>query len=423
MSSKTAPQTTRSVLIVDDSGAQRRFVAALCRELGWAAVHEASNGQEALALLDAFDTPPTLMIIDLEMPTMDGLELLGALRERDIDASIVIASSRERALVHSVQGLGAALGLRIIGAVQKPLTLERLSVLLQSGADAEQPKPVATAEPVDPEALRSALERFEIHVHYQPQVELETGYVRGVEALARWKHPSLGLVSPERFVPTAEQHGLVHKLTLQVMNQALLQSASWSAEGIDLRVAINLSPALLNRAELVDEICDLQQCHGVPANRIVLEVTESTLLGELAVALSVLTRLRLRGFRLSLDDYGTGFSSMQQLARIPFTELKIDRSFVHGAHDRDSLKVILRSALDLAGKLGIETVAEGVESMSDWRLLREYGCTLAQGWLLGKAMPADRFEAWLKRHLARRPVLLASPSCAIAADDQTCRIE
>jgi EAL domain-containing protein (putative c-di-GMP-specific phosphodiesterase class I) len=420
---KLVPQTVGSVLIVDDSGAQRRFAAALCRELGIAAVREAGNGQEALAILDALASPPALLIIDLEMPTMDGLELLGALRERGVSAPIVIASSRERALVHSVQGLGGALGLRILGAVQKPLTLAGLASLLSSDAGtAVQPERPGDVEPVDPETLRSALDGFEITVHYQPQVEIDTGYVRGVEALARWTSPALGVVSPERFVRTAEQHGMVHQLTLQVLNQALLQAAAWSGEGLELRVAVNLSPVLLNRAQLVEEISELQQCHGVPPDRIVLEVTESTLLGELAVALGVLTRLRLRGFRLSLDDYGTGFSSMQQLARIPFTELKIDRSFVHGAHDRESLRVILRSALDLAGKLGIETVAEGLETMPDWRLLREYGCTLAQGWLLAKAMPAERFAPWLKTHLARRPVLLASPTCELAPGDHGCRV-
>ena len=130
------------------------------------------------------------------------------------------------------------------------------------------------------------------------------------------------------------------------------------------------------------------------------------LLRELAVALGVLTRLRLRGFRLSLDDYGTGFSSMQQLARIPFTELKIDRSFVHGAAERESLQVILRSALDMASELGLETVAEGVESLEDWQLVRQYGCTLAQGWLLAKAMAPTDFEPWLQRLRTHRAALL-----------------
>ncbi|HEV2441676.1 MAG TPA: EAL domain-containing protein, partial [Steroidobacteraceae bacterium] len=192
-----------------------------------------------------------------------------------------------------------------------------------------------------------------------------------------------------------------------VMEAAMRQTAVWNHHGLDLSIAINLSPILLERGELVQEISDLQQQHGLRAEQIVLEVTESSLLRDLAIALGVLTRLRLRGFRLSLDDYGTGFSSMQQLARIPFTELKIDRTFVHGAHERDSLQVILRSALEMASQLGIETVAEGVESLQDWRLLRQYGCKLAQGWLLAKAMPGGELEGWLPSLQRRRPELQA----------------
>lgn len=406
MSTASGQATIDSVLIVDDSAVQRSVAASLCRELGMACVYEAGNGQEALAVLDGLALQPKLLIVDLEMPTMDGLELLEHLRKRRVALPIIVASSRERALINSVRGLGSALGLRILGTLQKPLTLQKLTETLGSGIDedagAKSAKQIAL---VDPEALRAGMERGELIVHYQPQVELATGYVRRVEALVRWQHPSLGLVLPGRFIPVAEQHGLIHQLTLQVINQALLQVSLWKADGIDVSVAVNLSPLLLDRAELVEEISGLPQCHGIAPDHVMLEVTESSLLRDFAVALGVLTRFRLKGFGLSLDDYGTGFSSMQQLARIPFTELKIDHSFVHGAHARDSLKVLLRSAIDLAAELEIETVAEGVESLEDWRLLQEHQCTLAQGWLLAKAMPGEHFEGWLKGHLARRPEL------------------
>jgi EAL domain-containing protein (putative c-di-GMP-specific phosphodiesterase class I) len=171
---------------------------------------------------------------------------------------------------------------------------------------------------------------------------------------------------------------------------------------MDLSVAINLSPLLLESADLLQEISSLQQCYDLRAERVVLEITETSLMRDLSVALAVLTRLRLRGFGLSLDDYGTGFSSMQQLARIPFTELKIDRSFVHGVHERESVQVMLRSALEMAKRLGLNTVAEGVESEQDLQLLREYGCTFVQGWLLGKAMPAAELAGWSKGHEERR---------------------
>ena len=308
--------------------------------------------------------------------------------------------------MNSVQDMGTALGLRIVGALQKPLTPASLGALLQNKLEAavEQKDP-ALRQSVDPQSLRRALSRGDIGVHYHPQVEIDTGRVRGVEALARWRDAHRGWIAPDAFIPVAEQHGIIRELTLHVMEAAMRQTALWSRHGLDLSIAINLSPTLLERGELVQEISDLQQRHGLRADQIVLEVTESSLLRDIASALGVLTRLRLRGFRLSLDDYGTGFSSMQQLARIPFTELKIDRTFVHGAHERDSLQVLLRSALEMASQLGIETVAEGVECLQDWRLLRQYGCKLAQGWLLAKAMPGADLEGWLPTLQRRRPEL------------------
>jgi EAL domain-containing protein (putative c-di-GMP-specific phosphodiesterase class I) len=376
---------------------------ALCRELGIPEVREASNGQEALALLASLPNAPDLLIIDLEMPTMDGPELLTRLGERGIQSPIIVASSRERSLLHSVQDMGGSMGLCLLGALQKPLRLESLSAILRNwDSVAEKRKQSSGTLPVDPEELRAGIDRDEIVVHYQPQIVVHTGEVHGVEALARWNHPTLGLIHPDHFIPLAEEHGLIHKLTLQVMNQAMLQTAMWNAQGMDLSVAINLSPLLLERPDLLQEISGLQQCYSLRAEQIVLEITETSLLRELSVALAVLTRLRLRGFGLSLDDYGTGFSSMQQLARIPFTELKIDRSFVHGVHERESVQVMLRSALEMAKRLGLNTVAEGVESLQDWWLLREYGCTFVQGWLMGKAMPAAELGAWASSHSERQ---------------------
>jgi EAL domain-containing protein (putative c-di-GMP-specific phosphodiesterase class I)/FixJ family two-component response regulator len=404
----------RSVLLVDDSAAQRAYARALCRELGITEVREASNGQEALAILASLSAPPDLLIIDLEMPTMDGPELLTRLRERGLEAPIIVASSRERPLLHSVQDMGGAMGLRLLGALQKPLRLESLSAILRTwDSVAARRHEAARVLPVDPDALRAGLGRGEIVVHYQPQVAVHSGNLHGVEALARWNHPTLGLVQPDQFIPMAEEHGLIHQLTMQVMSQAMLQTASWNAHGMDLSVAINLSPLLLESPDLLQEISGMQQSYGLRAEQVVLEITETSLLRELSVALAVLTRLRLRGFGLSLDDYGTGFSSMQQLARIPFTELKIDRSFVHGVHERESVQVMLRSALEMAARLGLKTVAEGVESLQDWWLLQEYGCTFVQGWLMAKAMPPIEVIEWARAHEERKLQLRSHADAAV----------
>lgn len=398
-----------SVLIVDDSGVQRRHTAALCRELGVARVEEAGNGREALSLLPALQPQPSVLIVDLEMPTMDGFELIEQLQERGIDIPIIVASSRERSLIDMVQNLGSTLGLRVLGALQKPVRLETLhGALCKFGTTTVQHQR-GPQLPIDAQQLQHALAQGEIEVHYQPKADIRTGTISGVEVLARWRHPTLGLVPPEQFIPVAEQHELIHELTIDVMNQAMLQAAAWKARGLSLPVAINLSPLLLEHSNLAQEISSLQQSHGLDADEVVLEITESSLVTRLGVALGVLARLRLRGFGLSIDDYGTGFSSMQQLARIPFTELKIDRSFVRGAHERENLQVILRSAIAMANELGLVTVAEGVETLEDWRLLQGYGCTLGQGWLIAKPMPGGHVIPWLRAHRARVAALGSEP--------------
>lgn len=415
-SSPSKPCAVASVLIVDDSRVQRDHVAKLCREIGIQHTHEASNGREALALLSTMKTLPELLIVDLEMPTMDGPELLEQLQNRGIDVPIIVGSTHERVLIHAVQDMGRVLGLRILAAIQKPLRVEALVAALEKLAVEPTRRETHAALPIDASQLRDAIERRELTVHYQPKVDIRTGIVRGVEALARWQHPTLGFVPPEQFIALAEHSELIHPLTLHVMNEAMLQLAAWQARGLHLTVAINLSPQLLERSDIAQEIASLQQTHQLSPEQIVLEVTESSLLSRIGTALGVLTRLRLRGFGLSIDDYGTGFASMQQLARIPFTELKIDRTFVHGAHERDNLQVILRSALDMANQLGLTSVAEGIETMQDWRMLQQFGCTLGQGWLIARAMPGAEIAPWLKQHRHSRRELLAEHEAGKPSD-------
>jgi EAL domain-containing protein (putative c-di-GMP-specific phosphodiesterase class I) len=391
-----------SVLVIDDSAVQRRHSVGLCRELGVGLVHEAGNGREALALLGALTALPSVLLVDLEMPTMDGPELLAQLRQRNIDVSIIVASSRERALLQSVRQMGSILGLRILGTIQKPLTRETLATLFAAHNQPCDAQSKPSRHPgIDAEALRSGIQREQIHAHFQPKMEIATGKICGAEALARWQEPAQGLILPDEFIPLAERHDLIHPLTLQILSQAMLQVVSWTAESCDLAVAVNLSPLLLDRPNLVEEVVQLQQGYGLPAERVIFEVTESSLSRDPAAALRILTRLRLRGFGLSLDDYGTGFASMAQLAQIPFTELKIDRAFVRGVCERETLRVMLRSTIAMAQELGLMTVAEGVETEEELELLRRYGCTVAQGWLIAKSMPPAQFAQWLLGRVKR----------------------
>lgn len=406
-----------SLLIVDDSTVQRQHAAALCRELGIELIYEAGNGSEALELLSRLILRPSLMIVDLEMPGMDGVELIQHLHQRQLDIPLIVASGRENALIQSVETMSGVLGLHVLAGLQKPLKLDQLAKALGHYSEAHSVAPekeLGILAPFGAAELAHAIGSGEILAHYQPKVDIRTGIVRGVEALARWQHPKMGLIPPGRFIPLAEQEGQIHALTLSIMAQALAQAAIWNTRGLKLSVAVNLSPRLLDSPGLVQESSALLDRHSLQAEQIVLEITESSVVAYHGAALGVLARLRIKGFGLSIDDYGTGFSSMQQLARIPFTELKIDRSFVHGAHQRKNLRVILQSALDMAHRLELVTVAEGIETLEDWHLLQELGCTIGQGYLIAKPMPAAALPQWLKSHHGRLHELRAEPlpSCA-----------
>lgn len=395
-----------SLLIVDDSTVQREHTVGLMRDMGVDLIYEAGNGHEALELLAMLKLPPSLAIIDLEMPGMDGVELIQQLQQSQATFPLIVASSRETSLLSSVETMIQALGMRVLGALQKPLNREKIVAAMKSfDVAASTPQKNDSLPSICESELAAAMRNGELMAYYQPKVDMRTGMLKGVEALARWIHPTMGFIPPDRFIPLAEQGGLIHELTLNMLAKAMAQAALWNERGLPLKVAVNLSPLSLDMPDFVQKMSDLLAQHALLADQIVLEITESSVVANLGSALGTLARLRLKGFGLSIDDYGTGFSSMQQLARIPFTELKIDRSFVHGAHQRQNLRVILQSALDMARRLELVTVAEGVETMEDWRLLQESGCLLGQGYLIAKPMDAKDFPIWLKGHHRRLPEL------------------
>jgi len=402
MATNMTPFTIETLLIVDDSPLQRLHTVGLMRDLGVEMIYEAGDGQEALDLLALLKLPPSLVIVDLEMPGMDGVEFIQHLQERKLNFPIIVASSRETSLLASVETMIQALGMHVLGALQKPLNQEKILGALKSfdGNLALPAKDDALPAVCETE-LAAAIRNGEIIAFYQPKVDIRTGMLKGVEALARWMHPTNGMVPPDRFIPLAEQSGLIHELTLSMLTQAMAQAALWNERGLPLKVAVNLSPLSLDIPGFVQKIVDLMAQHALQADQMVLEITEGSVVANLGMALGTLARLRLKGFGLSIDDYGTGFSSMQQLARIPFTELKIDRSFVHGAHSRQNLRVILQSALDMAKRLELVTVAEGIETIEDWRLLQESGCSIGQGYLIARPMPANDLPVWLKGHHRR----------------------
>jgi diguanylate cyclase (GGDEF)-like protein len=246
--------------------------------------------------------------------------------------------------------------------------------------------------------LRHAIEERALTLHYQPKVELASGEVRGVEALVRWNHPVLGPIPPVEFVPLAESTALIHPLTTFVLETALRQQREWHDRGYDLSMAVNLSARSLLDIALPLQIAALLSTHGVEPGRLVLEITESTLMTDPARALRVLDALDTLGVRISIDDFGTGYSSLARLKDLPVHELKIDRAFVTSMQTIHSDAVIVRSTIDLARNLGLAVVAEGVEDRSVLNELGDLGCDAAQGYFLSRPVPADELLVWLDEH-------------------------
>jgi EAL domain-containing protein (putative c-di-GMP-specific phosphodiesterase class I) len=246
--------------------------------------------------------------------------------------------------------------------------------------------------------LRRALDEDELVLHYQPKISLSSGDVIGVEALVRWEHPTRGLLPPGEFVPLAERTGMVADLTRWVLDTAVGQCAAWRAIGVDLPVAVNLAAGNIVDSGLPEYAAATLERHGVPGNRLECEISEHTVMSDPHRAGDVLASLRELGIRLSLDDFGKGQSSLSYLKRLPLDEVKIDRSFVMGMADDDDDAAIVRSTIDLARHLGLEVVAEGVETEEIVDGLRDLRCDIAQGFHFSRPLPGESLRAWLDQH-------------------------
>ncbi|HEY2671758.1 MAG TPA: EAL domain-containing protein [Rugosimonospora sp.] len=260
--------------------------------------------------------------------------------------------------------------------------------------------------------LRRALETpgaEEIAFYYQPQVELRTGDVIGVEALLRWHHPRRGMVDPEELIRVAEHSAVMRLLTLRVVDDVVAQLAKWEADGLSLRAAINVSVRDLHTGEIVDRLAERLRHYEIGPDQVQLEITEGALMADPRRVLATLRRLDRLGVALSLDDFGTGYSSMQHLRRLPLSEVKIDRSFVLGMAEDSDDEAIVRSIIELSGALGLRVVAEGVEDERTYRLLARMGCDVAQGWYYARPMPADQLAFWLSRYRPPQRLLAGWP--------------
>ncbi|MFN7135945.1 MAG: EAL domain-containing protein [Thermomonas sp.] len=390
------------VMVIEDHGFQRRIALRLLAELGIERTLEGADGLHALDVLRRQPSPPDVVLVDLDMPGMDGIECIGQIAQERLARAVVVVSALDPALLNTVQTMARAYGLRVLGSVEKPLTRDKLQdVLARFGDHAGETLDEAASDFTVP-ALLAALERGEIVPWFQPQAELGNGKIVGVEALARWERSDGSVVRPLQFVPLLEREGQAHALTDRMLDAGCRWLRQWNRDGMRLTLSVNVSPLALADAQAADRYQAIVESHALKPEDVVLEITESSVMADAACGLSVLARLRLKGFGLSIDDFGTGYSSLAQLAQVPFSELKIDKEFVCGAHLQPRKRAMVEASLDLARKLRLATVAEGVESAEDWQLLAELGCEVAQGWLIGRPVPGSELPAAIARW--RRPV-------------------
>ena len=336
------------------------------------------------------------MFCDLQMPEMDGVEVIRHLADLNYSGCLILVSGEDQRILETAHGIAEMRGLNLVGSLTKPLSVDSLCELLANYNEPQQ-KPIWSAPEVSIEELRAALHAGEIITHYQPQIEIQTGVIRGVETLARWKHPEKGMIPPDIFIDLAEQHHLIDAVTNTVVEQASRQGALWYNQGYNLKVSVNLSMDNLSSLDFPDRLAKLVNSTGMDIKNLVFEITESRLAKDFGTCLDILTRLRLKGPELSIDDFGTGYASMEHLKRMPFSELKIDRAFVNGAHDDGTARAILESSIYLAKQLSMSTVAEGVETKEDWDLVESLGCDLVQGYYIAAPMEAESFNCWLEQ--------------------------
>lgn len=384
-------------LIAEDDEFQRRWLSVMLTRLGAQHISEAADGREALEILRQPDRRIDISFIDLNMPGMDGIELVRHLANSDHRTAIVLTSALGSALLFSVETMTKAYGVELLGTFEKPATPEILQQLIAR----YRPPHARRRDDVDApvftiDEIRSGVAQNEFEPFFQPKVELKTGKVKAVEAFVRWRHPVHGLVKPGAFIPVLEQSGHMEQLTWHVIERAVAACRVWHDQGLHLSVSINLSPTSLGEEGLAERILKHIGQHDLEPQYVTFEITELMAMTDSPVCLENLARLRMKGFGLSVDDYGTAHSNVQQLLRIPFLDLKIDRSFVAGAAANKQMHIALASCLELARKLRRNSVAVGVETREDWDLLRDLGCTYAQGYYIAKPMEAAAVPGWIE---------------------------
>jgi EAL domain-containing protein (putative c-di-GMP-specific phosphodiesterase class I)/FixJ family two-component response regulator len=401
----------RTILVVEDQPFQRRALVRQLKAFKEWQVLEATDGQQALILLEGLPERVDAIITDLDMPNMDGIALIRRLGEAVPDAGVVLLSALDRSVLTTVETLARDQRLNLLGILEKPADPADLQALLSRPIPARADAARQSLPRFSLAEIKNALRAGQFEAFVQPQASLAKSEFAGCEALARWRHPDLGIVPPAAFIGAIESSAsapLIEAFTLAILESAALAAGRLHAAALPGRVAINVPFLWLDQPQTAERLAEAVARLGLPVERFTIEVTETSASTNAANALENLARLRMRGFGLSIDDFGTGFSSLERLTHIPFTELKLDRGFVTGLEPGSARWAVVESTIALASKLRLVTIAEGVETRTEWNNLVALGCELVQGYYFAKPMSIAEFETWLRQRQRTAPLASGS---------------
>lgn len=405
-SKATQNKSSLSILVVDDDPLIIAVAVQALRRLGYKNIETANDGSAALDLLTAPGALFEIIICDLNMPGMDGLEFMRHVDTNDFEGGIILLSGEDKRILETATNLARSRKLNVLGALEKPINPEVLDALISSFVrNASGRSHFSSQKPITEEELRDGIRgssENKLLLVYQPKVDVKTGEIIGVETLARWWNAQRNVLGPGAFIPLAEETGLIDELTNEIYLKATIQAAEWKQQGRNLKISINFSVNSFSKSQFCNYIVEIAEKYGVAPDQIILEVTETQAMTIAPDCLEALMRMRLKRFGLSIDDFGTGNSSMAQLKDIPFTELKIDRAFVNGAANDASALAILETSINLAVKLGMNIVAEGAETREDWDLVERLGCDCVQGFYCARPMSNEDLikfiDSWTGPH-------------------------
>ncbi|QFU21603.1 EAL domain-containing response regulator [Shewanella eurypsychrophilus] len=388
-----------NVLVIDDSLAYCRVLSEHLMQLNVNRVEYCTDGASAVKILTRYAQDYQVVVVDLHMPNIDGIELLMQLNDIGYRGGVIIASAMESRIIEAASQVVINSKLRLLGALTKPVTTKQLKLCIER-LFMMDPQLVKKPAPISLDELREALNNDRVIPYFQPQMDAVTGNVVGFEVLCRIQLGNqLQLLSPERFLELAESNQLIDELTDNLLEKAMSQWKIICQDDayLDSSLSINLSPSQLTEMSWPNRLRKYCDDNQIDAAKLTIEITENQALSEQS-QYSNISRLRLNDFGVAIDDFGTGYTNLTQLCCLPISELKLDMSFVRGIHHDPLAQTILQSLQDISRKLGIKLVAEGVEDLRDLNYLEKFENLRLQGYLICRPKPFSELIRWLKAH-------------------------